>query len=185
MTDVRQNYDAVNEAIMHEQRKSYELLRFQRASKWELYGNVAIKFGCAASVVILALALGWWLLSDQSDTIYNTTYTSIDSDTKTTLEELADNSPVEVVGGGKIETEFTVFHSVDHGEFHVVTGWQYMPTDLDSPYSQYCYWSVSNEGFKEASVYLATMDNSREILWNPVEEQYARHAGDCHFKTDF
>ena len=163
----RHNFDAVNRSIDREQYRAAALLKDARASRWLVWGSVAIRFGLALAALVLAFGLIAWLLG-MSDGIrvYNLGPSGAGEEQISDLHEAIEHIGARIDGlqdgqvirglvpqlegtaaTSNVTEKFTIFRTVElENNETVVTGRNFLPDAIDQPESQYCYHTVRREG---------------------------------------
>lgn len=85
--------------------------------------------------------------------------------------------------GSKLSTRFTVFHTYEIDDLsEVVTGWIYLPDNLDIPSQQYCYYTLVQINGKSLRTDLAIKYQSDLIKWNEGPELEKVGRTHCNFR---
>ena len=163
------DYSNIDEFVRIELDKNESALALARSKLHAQRSETFLKYAIGISSILLVLLIGIWLFTHDFRGFVNTSYVAPDlseinrrldtiassfqksqlseKEIREKLNELSDKSEVESKTSNEIETQFTVFHSVELDEGRrVISGWIYSPTDLDRPTSQYCYLEVPSPG---------------------------------------
>lgn len=168
---VSHNYEAMNRAIETQVDKQLELSSLYEYQQTSRRTQMLMHITISLCVISLTATAIWWMLASSGNYGISNALDSIQStvtDRKTadalqiiSASQETSNSPDQAF----INTSFTVFHRtlISTGEY-VVTGKTYEPSNLTTPYDQYCYLEQNQNSQALSGQPLSYIENGKLIL---------------------
>ena len=129
------NFDALNEAIDIEVKRTDELLALYRSKKGKNRAEIFLYIVAGICLIFITVMVIYWLLLP--DTKNERVQIDHSQDNSVELKTISNNDKSSTTS---IDTSFTIFtrKQIETGEY-VVTGKNYSPNNLKIPTDQYCY----------------------------------------------
>lgn len=163
----------------------------QKATLLREHATTALIIAAAVASLMGGYGLMQWLMQEPAQveppviTYYFDDIFIEDGEARATLaENITITESLEKISQGLdpvgVETtlpsdEFVVFRTHNNQNWQVATGLKYRSGELDSPYSQYCYWSEASGGDRGVRFDLGVIEEgNRKVSWYENEKNAYR-----------
>jgi hypothetical protein len=181
---IRNNYEAVNEAVDQEALRQQALLSYYKDGDRVLKSQVIKNCLIGGAVIIVAVAIVVWLFFVKNNGPQFISNPEI-SGNKDALEQLILNSKPSIENEPFTHSSFTVFHttSLENGK-EVVTGHIYQKSDLEHPYRQYCYYAEddNDKEYSKKNITLADRKKFGVKGFQITNEKFIQYLKSCNFR---
>jgi hypothetical protein len=180
---IRNNYEAVNEAIDQEALRQQALLSYYKDGDRVLKSQVIKNWLIGGAVFVVAVAIVVWLFFVKNNDPQFINNPEIGGN-KNALEQLILNSKPSIENEPFTHSTFTVFHttSLENGK-EVVTGHIYQKSDLDHPYRQYCYYAEDDKEYSQKNITLAERKKFGVKDFQITNKKFIQYLKNCNFRN--
>ena len=169
------DYSAYNQAVEAELIRVVEHGGAVRAARWRAIAIVACWAALAVSILVIGIAFAYRIF--QTPVVSTTSI----NDSQQTLESLNES---QASSDPLIATNFTVFKKavMADGSF-VITGKDFLPSDLANPSRQYCYWEQQSDSGQKIVTTLAFVDAGQVVPEPGLDARATNALALCEFQT--
>jgi hypothetical protein len=167
-TFTRNDYSLYDAAVQTEIDKHHSIINTLKSHRFISYMKGFCLACIGISVVIIAISFYKNYIFSDSSEVLSTTSNSVQED----LNDLDSVQDSEISNDNFIETRYTVFHdAITASGEHVITGLEYLPSNVRTPIRQYCYLQVGRSAqeilAKVTDGIVVTVTQDEELMTYP------------------